>query len=161
MYNTTQINCSECNEKGNKVKKKTLISLLKPQFVQKIVNNDYRFCATSTCNVVYYSEKNNQVFHKDALRVRVGIKEADNPRPVCYCFNYNIESIELEIDAAGMSNASEDIKIRLRDGCWCETRNPQGRCCLGLVKQVEKELLSKKNASLIEESEPHKDCCNI
>lgn len=145
MADTTRIKCPECSKKGNKVKTLTLQSLLRQQYLPAIKGNQYRFCATATCKIAYYSENSNQAFNKDALKVRVGIKETDIPRPVCYCFNYNIESIELEIEATGTSTASEDIKNRQQDGCWCETRNPQGRCCVGLVRQLEKEVLEKRN----------------
>ncbi len=154
MNNNFHLDCPDCGVKRNKVKTLTLQTLLRPRYLYSLTHDQYRFCATGDCDTVYYSENSDQVFHKDTLRVRVGIKEKNNPRPVCYCFNHNIESIELEIRATGKSTASEDIKTRLQDGCWCETRNPQGRCCVGLVRQIEKNLMATTNFSKSEDTDP-------
>lgn len=159
--NTKTIGCPICKKKGLKVENITLESVLRSKYKSQIGNLDYRFCETPNCDIVYYSENNKQVFHKEALHVRVGIKEKSIPRPVCYCFSHNIEGIELEIQNTGKSSASEDIKKRLQDGCWCETRNPAGRCCLGSVRKIEKELLKKYNVIQTTVDEHQKDCCNV
>jgi len=157
--NSKKYNCPNCNKKGIKVGNITLESLLKPDYKEFIGILSYRFCETSNCDVVYYSEVGDQVFYKDNLHVRVGIKEESIPRPVCYCFNHNIEGIELEIQNKGLSSASEDITERLQDGCWCDTRNPEGRCCLGRVRKLEKELLKQYNAENSTTEKIIKDCC--
>lgn len=159
--NTKNIGCPNCEKKGMKVKNLTLESILRSNYISQIGNLEYRFCETPNCDIVYYSEDGEQVFYKDNLHVRVGIKENSIPRPVCYCFSHTIEGIELEIQNTGKSAASEDITERLQDGCWCETRNPAGRCCLGSVRKIEKELLKKYNAMQTTVVENQKDCCNV
>lgn len=66
--------------------------------------------------------------------VRVGIKETEAPRPVCYCFGYSLEDIIEEIRLTGSTTVPQSILTRLdSEGCHCETTNPQGSCCLGTV----------------------------
>lgn len=159
--NKNNSGCPNCAKKGWKVKNLTLESVLRPKYVGQIGNLIYRFCETPNCDVVYYSEDGDQVFYKNDLHVKVGIKEKSFPRPVCYCFSHNIEGIELEIQSTGISTASEDITERLQDGCWCDTRNPAGRCCLGSVRKIEKELLEKYNLMQFTVDEHQKDCCIV
>ena len=158
--NTKKVGCPLCEEKGLKVKSITLESMLRSKYKNLIGNLDFRFCGTPNCDIVYYSEDGDQVFYKDNLHVKVGIKEESIPRPICYCFSHNIEGIELEIQNTGNSSASDDITERLQEGCWCETRKPAGRCCLGSVRKVEKELLKKYDVIHTTVNEHQKDCCS-
>ena len=61
------------------------------------------------------------------------------PRTICYCFDHSLEEIRDEIIATGNSTAVETISEELKDGCWCETKNPQGICCLGAVSRFVRE----------------------
>ena len=130
------------------VKTITLQSVLQRELTDQVQDSVYRFCETPTCDIVYYHENHEQIFYKNNLLVRVGIKEKSIPMPVCYCFSHNIEGIELEIKKTGKSLASEDISERLQHGCWCDTRNPAGRCCLGSIRKIEKEFLEKYDPKL-------------
>ncbi len=49
----------------------------------------FSFCRTAGCDVVYFS--NEAAFRKTDLKVRVGIKETEDPVPLCYCFDYTRE----------------------------------------------------------------------
>lgn len=79
------------------------------------------------------------MFLKDALIVRVGIKEASAPRPVCYCFGHSVESIEDEINRTGKSTTVNEITTQMKAACWCETKSPMGLCCLAVVRGVVNE----------------------
>lgn len=101
----------------------------------------YRFCATPGCEVVYFAEDGSHVFTRSDLSVRVGIKEVEPPRPVCYCFGYSVEDIIEEIRMTGRTTVPDRIRVRLdSEGCHCETANPQGSCCLGVVLAIAEEL---------------------
>ena len=139
--------CPECGEVGMSVKKLTLNSLLKENEKDRIGDNPYFFCKTFSCPVVYFDEASSSVFEKDALTVRVGIKESGLPRPVCYCFDHTIEDIEEEIARTGECSVSDDIATRMKEVCWCETKNPMGSCCISTVNKYIKFAKADSNLS--------------
>jgi CopZ-like zinc binding protein len=125
--------CPSCGEKGRPVKSITLQSLLKPEALPRMDDEPYYFCASQECDVVYFGSQGVAPFLKDDLIVRVGIKETIAPRHVCYCFNHTIEEMEEEVRCSGKTTVLEDIKRRMKTACWCETKSPQGSCCLAAV----------------------------
>jgi hypothetical protein len=122
--------CPFCAQKGKPVKTITLQSLLKPDALLRMDESPYHFCSSPGCDVVYFGGQGIGTFMKRDLTVRVGIKESAAPRPICYCFNHTIEELEEEVRCYGKTRAIEDIKTRMKTACWCETKSPQGACCL-------------------------------
>ena len=155
--------CPSCGSKGSAVKMTTLRSLIKKERQGRITVNQYFFCNTGDCNVVYFSEDGIQPFYKEDLTVRVGIKEDSPPRPLCYCFNHSLEEIYDEIKRTGKTTVIEDIKSRMKEeGCSCETRNPQGSCCLSTVNHFVNEVLLElgiKEDQIVDKG--NKDCCKV
>lgn len=142
-------NCARCGRKGRRVQRITLQSLLEVD-LRMIRDVPYWFCGTPDCPVVYFSEDGKQTFTKDQVRVPVFQKETQDPIPVCYCFDFSTADIREEIERTGASTAADQISQGVKDGyCACEITNPQGSCCLGNVRQVEKE----SRARLAEEAE--------
>lgn len=130
--------CPECGGEGKPMGSITLGSLLKEP--SRIANYSYQFCARPQCPVVYFSESGASVFHKDQLKVRVGIKEKEDPIPLCYCFGWDRERIWKELRETGKSTAVASITQEVKAGnCFCERSNPQGTCCLGDVSEAVKE----------------------
>jgi hypothetical protein len=77
------------------------------------------------------------------LNIRVGQKESDVHRLVCYCFNHSICSIRDEVRTTGKSTVVESITAEIRaKRCACEVTNPEGACCLGNVAAAVKSVLS-------------------
>lgn len=106
------------------------------------MNSQYHFCETPTCEVVYFSNETGQYFNKKDVRVRVGIKETQDPISICYCFNHTVASAREEIACTGSSTVVASITAEIKAGnCACEIKNPSGRCCLGEVNKVLKALL--------------------
>lgn len=133
--------CPECGEEGKAVERITLESLLREP--ARIQDAPYWFCRTRECPVVYFSE-NGSLFRKPDLRVRVGLKETEDPIPVCYCFGWDRERIWKEIRETGKSTAVESITREVKAGrCFCERSNPEGTCCLGNVSRWVKEGLKE------------------
>lgn len=131
--------CPSCHHPGKPVARSTVEALVTPEFRHGLNGVAYAFCETQTCPVVYYSDDGARV-PKQQLRVRVGIKETDDPIPVCYCFGVTERMIREEIEQTGRSTASARIRAEVRAGnCRCEVENPSGRCCLGEVVQAEKQ----------------------
>lgn len=130
--------CLSCHQWGKPVAHVTVEALIKPEFRDTVNGRAYAFCETPTCPVVYYTADGCHVL-KPQLRVRVGLKETDDPIPVCYCFNVTEGMIHEEVVRTGRSTASTRIRAEVKAGnCRCEVENPSGRCCLGEVIQAEK-----------------------
>lgn len=120
---------------------------------------DWRICTNPDCTVVYFAGPDAPVFHKEDLTVRVGIKERQAPRPVCYCFHHTVEEIEDDIRRTGRTTVLEDIKTRMKEACWCETKNPLGSCCLSIVTRYVRETLQKYGQPHLSASEAEGNCC--
>ena len=127
--------CPICGQKGVKVNIETPKALLNDCCVSKIKDNvDYKWCKTPDCEISYYSSNSDHFFKTDELKVRATVKDDSLDVHVCYCFNYTRLSILNEINATGDTKALEIIKTKMKDpGCFCETSNPEGNCCLGNV----------------------------
>ena len=129
--------CPACGVEGKRVKTITLRSLLRPEKQAAVGEGQYFFCGSMGCETVYFTEEGEKTFSTLDLTVRVGIKEFVSPRPVCYCFDHNMEEIFDEVERTGRSTVVADIRKRIQEvGCSCETQNPQGACCLGTVQGV-------------------------
>lgn len=135
--NESKRKCPACDAAGKPVKLVTLRALLKPEKSAEIDDKSYLFCGSPGCGLAYFSEDGSRTFSKEDLTVRVGIKESVSPRPVCYCFDHSMEEIFDEVERTGKSTVVADIRKRIQEeGCSCETKNPQGGCCLGTVQGV-------------------------
>ncbi len=139
--------CPECGARGRIVDTQTVKALLAVS-LRTIRDVGYRFCATETCPVVYFSQDGEQRFTEADLRERVHQKHPLAPDVfVCYCFRHTPGSIRMELERTGATTVLEDVKAGVQAGqCACEIRNPQGSCCLGnvskVVKALEEQILS-------------------
>ncbi len=148
--------CSKCHNKGIAVSSETLTSLVKEDILNQMKSKEgFYFCNSSECNVVYFNNDANYNISKEDIKIRVGLKEKESPKPVCYCFDWTEERILQQIEENGDTNAVEDITSKVKAGlCDCLHNNPKGRCCLGDVKEVIKRgkqslLAGKKKASFM------------
>ncbi|WP_447974472.1 putative iron-sulfur cluster-binding metallochaperone [Nitrospira sp. Kam-Ns4a] len=137
--------CHQCGQEGRPVDRITIQALLKPEARGAVTGDQYLFCETQDCPVVYYGGDGTQ-FSKDQIRVRVGLKEKQDPVPVCYCLKVTERMIREEIERRGRSTASARIRAAVKAGnCRCEVENPSGRCCLGEVIRAEKRAASERS----------------
>jgi len=138
--------CQNCKQKGQGVDRITLDSILKDSAKTSLTDFAYFFCKTPTCEVVYFSEKQNDLFKKYDLNIRVGLKEAKDPIPVCYCYGYSAKDILDDVREKGRSTIKEKIiqKVKEKD-CFCERANPSGSCCLGEVTKWVKKAKAYKH----------------
>ena len=108
--------------------------MLKPSLLDRLSERVWRFCPGADCRVVYFAEDGDPVFTTEDLRVRVGLKEHQDPIPLCYCFGFDETDVREEIARTGGSTIPQKISALIEQGlCACETRNPSGACCLGEV----------------------------
>lgn len=137
----TRARCSICESVSRYVTKKTMLLMLKPELFERIGDRQYFFCGGSECPIVYFSEEKETTFSKEDLRVRVGVKEKEDPQPLCYCFGFDEADFKNEIVAVGQSTIlSRIIKLVKAGMCACDTTNPSGACCLGDITKAVKRL---------------------
>ncbi len=134
------LHCPQCDQKGKRVSINTVKSLLKPRSLRNIADESYFFCKTPDCETVYFSSSSQ--FSTPDVREKVFQKDPSSDCFVCYCFGFTREDI-LKDAVTGEPGIAQQISAWTKTKkCACELRNPQGSCCLGNVKQVEKEGLS-------------------
>lgn len=135
--------CPTTGQKTRPVGRPAVENLVRPDFASDLVSQPYYFCSGSDCDVVYVSALGDHIITKDMLNVRVGIKETEDPVPVCYCFGYKRKDIEDDIRVKGQTDIQRVITGRVRAGeCRCEITNPSGGCCLGEVAKAIKRARS-------------------
>ena len=126
--------CPACAEKGKAVPTLTVKSLVRDH-TRVPASASFSFCRTATCDVVYFSSEGT--FHKPDMKVREGIKETENPVPLCYCFDYSRGDVFRDIEAIGSTSLPDRIKTEVQAGfCACEVKNPSGSCCLGDIARA-------------------------
>ncbi|MCI0428435.1 MAG: hypothetical protein L0Z46_10510 [Nitrospiraceae bacterium] len=139
--------CHQCGSEGQPVDRTTIDALLKPESPSQVNGSQYMFCETPHCPVVYYAADGTQL-KKEQVRVRVGLKETEDPIPLCYCFGVTERMIREEIQRTGRSMAATRIRAEVKGGtCRCEVENPSGRCCLGEIRQAEKRAAAEHTGS--------------
>jgi hypothetical protein len=131
---------------GTGVELITLESLVKGEALADVGAGEGVFhCSQKGCQVAYFQNERGLVIEVDAVTVVIGTKATMGPRPLCYCFDHSVESIEGEFERTGTSTASATIGELCRKGeDQCETKNPQGFCCLGNVRKAEKAARARR-----------------
>lgn len=127
--------CPVSAARGQPVGRRTVAALLVD--AGGVGEGPFFFCPDPACDVVYFDTDGRETYGKARLNVRVGLKETDDPIPVCYCFDVTVARLRDEIELAGSTNTPAWIKAKVAAGeCACETKNPQGSCCLGDVNRA-------------------------
>ncbi|MGH9557505.1 MAG: putative iron-sulfur cluster-binding metallochaperone [Terriglobales bacterium] len=129
--------CPVCGSKGKAVQTLTVKSLVRDH-TRVVVPATYFFCRNADCEAVYFSDA--LVFRKADVKVRVGIKEKEDPIPLCYCFEYSRGDIRRDIETLGKTEILKRIKAEVQASfCACEVKNPSGACCLGDITRAIQE----------------------
>ena len=134
-----RVPCPGCGQVGRPVGCATVEAILRPGRAESLAGPDPRICRTRECEVLYYGSDGASAPKQDA-QVRVGLKETDDPVPVCYCFGFNRADIERELVETGGCTIPARITAEVKAGnCACEIKNPSGACCLGDVTREIKD----------------------
>ena len=132
--------CPRCGVRGRRVKPITLSSLLKPG--ASLPEDAWRFCQTPACTAVYFGESSKAILEAAQLSVRVGLKESRSDRPICYCFGFT--AADIEAAARHPVTVFQQVTEHCRRGeDRCKQTNPQGICCLGNIRAIERTALEK------------------
>lgn len=131
--------CPACGAVGRRVGEETLQAILAPAQAAPLLAAARRFCRTPSCGVVYYGEDGRTV-NKPDVPIRVGVKETQDPIPICYCFGFSRADVRAELAAGGRCTIPDRIGALIQAGrCACAIKNPAGNCCLGEVNRVVEE----------------------
>ncbi len=132
------------------VGRKTVESLVTAEVRAALTPQPYYFCDARDCDTVYVSALGDHLITKDMLTVRVGIKETEDPIPLCYCFGYDRKAVRDDVRKHGDTKIQKVITQRTKAGeCRCEETNPSGGCCLGTVARAIKEARAMKEQGLL------------
>jgi len=128
----------------------TLRSLLCRRAVEDARSlDDFLFCRTASCELVYFKNEPAARFLKDDLTLTVFQKSTEPQRLVCYCFGHSAKEVGDNAVAGRTARIADEIAEKCRSGLdRCEEMNPQGSCCLGNVRAVAKAALSASGKSL-------------
>lgn len=133
--------CPVSHTMGRKVQRRTLEGLLKPNARELLKPVQYYYCPDPSCPIVYFSNVDAKTFSVSELTVPVFDKDRSDDTPVCYCFGWTRKKIRDQIVESGKSTAAMEIAQKVKAGeCACDVKNPKGRCCLGDVNALIKEL---------------------
>lgn len=136
-----EFKCPACGQPGHRVVLQTLKHQVKPEHLETVETGSFNFCRTATCDVVYFNER-GIVLTKADVRQRIGLKETQDPVPLCYCFGFTEAMAGEEIRATGKCTIPQRITAEVKAGnCACEIRNPQGSCCLGNINAAVKRVM--------------------
>ena len=147
-----KLRCPCCGLPGQAVALQTLKHQVKPEHLETVETGSFNFCRAATCDAVYFTDS-GVVLTKADVRERIGLKETEDPVPICYCFGFTEQMMFDEVRVTGKSTIPQRIAAELKAGnCACEIRNPQGSCCLGnvnaAVKRVMKVVAAEKAGAL-------------
>jgi oligoendopeptidase F len=54
---------------------------------------------------------------------------------ICYCFKKTKKELFEAVKNGNENQVVDDIKSKMKDpGCFCETANPSGKCCLADIQ---------------------------
>lgn len=136
----------DCGEPGRIVAKQTVINQLKSAKLPLVSDDEYRFCNSRDCDVVYYT-RSGENFTVADLRELVTSKEEGDARPLCYCFGFTEGDMRDEIAQEGETSIPAQVTQFIKEKlCACEIRNPSGVCCLGEINKTVKRLVVEVGA---------------
>lgn len=131
-----------CLASSHPVSRRTMLLMLRPEFFDRVGEAEYRFCLLPDCDIVYFGGSDGPSFTTEHLRVRVGLKEREDPIPLCYCFDFYERDLREEMSKTGGTTIPQRIRALVKNGmCACGVRNPSGICCLGEVDRAAKTLM--------------------
>ncbi|MFQ5997824.1 MAG: hypothetical protein ACE5KO_00800 [Candidatus Bathyarchaeia archaeon] len=144
--------CKLCSKLGNRVLQVTMGSHVK-EIYWPYLGDGFYFCSTPMCEVAYFNNHRNLYIVKRELRTRLGLKEKNPPKPVCYCLQINEEHIAEEILRKKCCYSLEDIEYYTKAGTgkWCLTTNPSGKCCRESLSQIVDKYLPLAQTSALKQ----------
>ena len=78
-------------------------------------------------------------------KINFSIDNENHEGLICYCFKYSKSELRKAVRCGNEQQFVNEVKAKMKNpGCFCETANPSGKCCLGdingYIEFVKKEL---------------------
>lgn len=136
--------CPQCGMRGKAVGRQTVQALISDS-LRSVLEDQYFFCRTQSCPVVYFSADGASVYTVAQVREPVYQKSPEAADvPICYCFQHTAGEVRAA-SAQARTAILADINAGIQaEQCACDIRNPQGSCCLGNVRAL---ILGEEHAS--------------
>ncbi|VAX00523.1 hypothetical protein MNBD_GAMMA21-128 [hydrothermal vent metagenome] len=116
--------CPVCGQRSKSVSLKTVLHHVKQVWASKLSDQQYYFCHTPECNVVYFAAATS-IITKSEIRSLIGSQEQSADALVCFCFGVS------KAEAANNKDIKAFVITQTKASlCSCATANPSGRCCL-------------------------------
>jgi len=126
--------CPHCGRCGRPVALATVQAQVAIS-LRTLMVEGYRFCATAHCPSVYFTAGGQRI-ERQQLRERVFQKEPVDDVLVCYCFRYSVGTLQRSSSAEHAAILADIVAGTQQGQCACESRNPQGSCCLGNIRRL-------------------------
>jgi len=147
------IRCPRNGCQGTPVERVTLQHLLRPEARGSLGVGPFHFCESAECPVVYFNAAGGEVYEAGDLLLPVSHKARGAGVPLCYCFGVMDDAVRRHVLDTGTSAAVQHVRARMEaEGCHCDTTNPAGRCCLGVIGRRIKTYQEERQASRGEQS---------
>ncbi len=126
--------CPRDGCQGAPVERVTLQHHLRPELRDSLGKGPFHFCESANCSVVYFDAAGGAVYEAGDVLLPVSHKAQGVGVPLCYCFGVMDDAVRRQVLDGGISTAPQHVKARMEAvGCACNTTNPAGRCCLGVI----------------------------
>ena len=100
----------------------TLKHQVKPEHLETVGAGAFNFCRTARCEAVYFNA-GGVVLTKADVRQRIGLKETEDPVPLCYCFGFTKAMLVEEIGATGKCTIPQRITAEIKAGATAPVKS--------------------------------------
>lgn len=130
----SRLRCPSCEQHGRSISLLTVQTQVALS-LRALARTGYCFCPTVGCPVVYFASGAPLLAHQQ-LRERVFQKTPASDTLVYYCFRYSVAAIKGSNSTERAAILAEIVAGTQQGQCACGLCNPQGRCCLGNVREL-------------------------
>lgn len=126
-----EVQCPLCGAAGESVPESALAAYLPPQVRQRLGNAVF-FCATPTCDTVYFD------IVEDFAKVSELLQPCypkDPDAPLCPCFGLTSDDIELDLAEGTPRRVREIVAKAKTAAAHCSEKAASGRTCVGEVQK--------------------------
>jgi hypothetical protein len=123
------VDCPRCADPGRTVANLTVRSLVRESSRDGLGEGDYNLCLNPACEVVYYDGSHPPLTRAE-IAVRIGFKQTEGRRPICYCYDLTSEDVVAEMRRNPRARSFASVaSIFGMDDCRCELHHPFGGHC--------------------------------
>lgn len=127
-----EAHCPRCGSLGLPVGRETLQEFLTPEAMATVSETAF-FCPFPTCEIVYFDVFDRTV---GGRAVKRAIYPKDPGAPICGCFGFKRDEIELDVAEGVVNRCRELINKSKSPEAKCVIMSADGRCCVSEVQRI-------------------------